>query len=346
MNPNQNAGALWSHPLHQLPNALSIVTPGLLVLPERHSHLTRIDPTTGATMWTVHVEDTWGWLACSSERAFYLNQHSRLQCHLAGTGEALWVSNVHGINGWLETTGQVILVGGWRGYTPLGALDAASGEPCWQLNWRGRQRLAKPVIGPWGIAVASLDAPLVRFLDPETGTLTGEVPLPVHGQEPDATSLLRRHGEALLLAGRDGSYHQLDSPRSSWRLLFKHTTGIATIAPPIVGDEVVFMDDAGRLNCYGLQDGLQHWTSLWHHNRCDRLPVALSPTGLLAVGSSYGRISLFEPAGGQVWSRVLAKRIETDMTWIDGRTLVAGTTNALVALRPPPGPRPVEHLEA
>lgn len=325
---------LWTRTLHQRPSERSVVTPELLLLPERQSRLTRIDPETGADKWSVHVKNTWGWLAHSSERVYYLNQHDHLQCHAMETGESLWTADLGGIRGWLQLAGQVLLVGGWRGYTPLAGLDTATGSPCWQLDWLGRRRIAQPIVGPWGIAAADLDASVVQFRNPNTGVLTREVPLPAIGHEPDATPLLRCYGDVLVLAGRDGACNCLDSSRSSWDVLFRHAEGIATIAPPIVGDDVLFMDNAGRLNCYRLRDGAQRWTAPWHHGTRDRLPVALSSAGLLAVGSSDGRVSVFDQTGRQVWSRVLAKRIETDLAWTNDHSLVAGTTGALVALRP------------
>ncbi len=127
----------------------------------------------------------------------------------------------------------------------------------------------------------------------------------------------------------------LSSPHGSWTVLFEHLDGIATTAPPIVDDNVVFMDAVGNLACYGLLVGERRWSVPWQHRRIDRLPVALSPQGMFAVGSDIGRISVFDPAGGLLWSKVVAKRIETDMVWLDHQTLVAGTTGVLLALRLP-----------
>jgi outer membrane protein assembly factor BamB len=326
---------VWRHDLHQRPNGRTIIAKDHLIAPERRSFLTRLDPTSGSPRWSAKVRDTWGWLAQDSERVFYLNQHALVQCLALDSGEARWTASLTGISGWLVPTGPVVLVGGWRGYTPLAALDAATGELRWRMEWAGRSSFAEPVVGPWGVAVAAFDArPFVRFLEPASGTVLGEVPLPDHGQSPDATALLRCSGDRLVLAGRDGRYHALAEPAGDWEAVFTHSTGIATFSPPVLGDAVVFMDEKSRLNCYGLELGERRWSIPWQHGRRDLLPVARSPSGLLAVGSANGRVAVLDPSGTVLWSRVVAKRIETDLVWLDDQTLVTGTTSALVAVRP------------
>ena len=324
---------LWRRDLHHRPSHRAILTDKLLITPERSTFLTRLEPASGTPRWSTKILNPWGWLAHDSERVYYLNQHALMQCHALDDGKMRWTAELPGIHGWLVPAGRVVVVGGWRGYTPLSALDAATGE----LVWRGEptgERLAEPVAGPWGLAVASLDAPLVRFLDPTSGALQGEAPLPAHGQQPDATPLLRRAGDRLLLAARDGRYLSLASPSSGWEVLFTHPTEIHTTAPPIVDDAAIFMDMRGQLSCYGLLRSDLRWSLPWRHQRRDLLPVARSPRGLWAIGGSDGRVSVLDPTGRVLWSKVIAKRIQTDLAWLDDQTFVVGTMTALTAIRP------------
>jgi outer membrane protein assembly factor BamB len=327
-------GEIWRHDLHQRPTSRAVIAPDLLLVQERRSYLTRLDPASGASLWSARVQNPWGWIARDLEQVYYLNQHALVQCHALKSGEPRWTATMRGTNGWLVAAGPVVLVGGWRGYSHLTALDAATGEIRWHLD-APRERLSEPMAGPWGFAVASLDTPVVRFLDPATGALRAEVPLPDHGQDAADTPLLRRAGDQLVLAGRGGRYHALAAPSGTWAVLFTHPAGIATIAPPVLGDAVVFMDGAGHLNCYGLVLGERRWSATWQHGRRDLLPAAQSPAGLLAVGSANGRLAVFDRSGCQLWSKVVAKRIETDLAWADDQTVVAGTTSALMAVRPP-----------
>ena len=137
-----------------------------------------------------------------------------------------------------------------------------------------------------------------------------------------------------MLAGRDGHYYVLESNANSWTVLFQHDAPIATLAPPVVGDTVVFVDVAGNLVCYALLACTPRWSAPWLHGRRDQAPVALSPQGFLAVGSDKGRISAFDSEGRLLWSKVVAKRIETELAWVDDQTLVAGTTNSIIAVWP------------
>src|SRR6185312_2840634 len=100
---------------------------------------------------------------------------------------------------------------------------------------------------------------------------------------------------------------------ASWTVLFDHRDGISTFAPPIVGDQVFFMDGIGNLNCYGLQHGDRRWSAPWQHRRRDLLPVAVSSRGSIAVGSDSGRLAVFDGGGNERWSKVVAKRIETNI---------------------------------
>jgi len=204
------------------------------------------------------------------------------------SGADLWRVELPGINGWLVPAGRSLLVGGWRGYTPLVAIDVATGTVRWKEQ-RRPSRLAEPVVGPWGIAVASIDEPIVRFLDPETDATSAERPLPEHDREPDASPLLRRHGDLLLLAGKADRYHQLRSPRGPWTVLFEHLKAIQTDTPPIIGGDVIFTD-AGQLNCYDLDAGQRRWSLPWEvvGGTCSQQPrprTGWSPWQARTVGS-------------------------------------------------------------
>lgn len=327
-------GELWRHDLNQRPTIRSIVAPDLLLVQERQTFLTRLDPASGVPLWSAKVQNPFGWLAEDRNHVYYLNQHSVVQCNERRTRAALWSTTLRGTNGWLVAAGPTVLVGGWRGYSPLTALDANTGEVRWQLGGSGNERLSAPVVGTWGVAVASLGAPVLRFLDPASGALGSVLPLPAHGRDAVDAPLLRRSGDWLLLAGRDGRYHALSGPDGAWEVLFTHAPGILTVCPPVLDAAIVFLDGTARLNCYSLVSRQRRWSAAWAHGRQDRLAAALSSAGLLAVASADGRLAVFDSNGSQLWSAVVARRIETDIAWLNDQTIATGTTGALVAVRP------------
>jgi|GEM_PF-4764587 len=318
---------LWSFGLHQRPSSRSILTSTHILAPDRETSLTHLDPATGDTRWTVPIRNPWGWLATACDRVFYLDQRSRVQCHDLATGGCQWTRQLDGIGGWLVAGADLILSGGWRGYTPLVCLDARDGAVRWthQLG-----KIAEPILGPWGIAVASLESPTLQFLDPQTGSITSTQPLPAHGQDPDATPLLRAHGDQLYLASSDGEYCRI-GPQHTTRL-FHHPAGIHTIAPMIFDDTILFMDRAATLQAYAL-DGTPRWSVPWRLQRRDLLPSARSSHGHLAVADGNGHVSVFDADGNKLWSKHLTKRIETPLAWYDDTTLLTGTANAIVAIR-------------
>ncbi len=139
-------------------------------------------------------------------------------------------------------------LGGWRGYTPVVALDVTTGEQRWRLDLDGKP-VGEPAVGPWGTAVPILGESRLLFLDAQDGSTIGEATLSAREQDPDATPLLRRSGERFCLAGCGGRYYDLERPWRSWRTLFEHPQGIASMAPVVLGDLAVFMDSTGQLCC-------------------------------------------------------------------------------------------------
>jgi outer membrane protein assembly factor BamB len=50
------------------------------------------------------------------------------------TGDVQWTAEQRGMWGWLVPAGDVLVLGGWRGYTPVVALDVMTGKQRWKLD--------------------------------------------------------------------------------------------------------------------------------------------------------------------------------------------------------------------
>jgi hypothetical protein len=328
---------IWSRQLHQLPNSRSIVSRDLLLIPERNTKLVRVAPETGKTIWEADVQNTWGWLAHNARCAYWLNQHSELQCHELATGRRLWMRSLDGpagaTFGFLVANDRAVLVGGWRGYTDLLCLDAESGADKWSLPAKS-QPISMPVPTATGFAIARLDAPTLALVDIDDGRELAHFPLPEHERSPDACPLLGRHGDALLITSSRGDCWALSATAGShWEIVFSHADGINTIVPFVADDSALFVDSKDQLCCISLANGALQWSAPWRHNRADLIPAARNNSGNLLVGSSFGRLALLRRDGSVLESATVGKRIEGPVAWLGNYSVAFMTTTELIAAR-------------
>lgn len=122
----------WTYATHEVVRSLLVDGEDCFVT-GRNRYLLALHGATGEPRWSVRVLNTWGSLAATRGRVFYLNQHSRLVALDRETGDALWTRDLPNYYGWLHAYGETVVVGGWRGYTDIFALDAAEGGDRWTL---------------------------------------------------------------------------------------------------------------------------------------------------------------------------------------------------------------------
>jgi outer membrane protein assembly factor BamB len=120
----------WERPLHQAGSLSAVaIGDGVLVAHERHNRLVRVDPTTGSALWEARV-GTWPRsVAIADQRCLVIPQDTdRLLCLDLATGEMLWHNDLRPVTGGITIDGDVVYVGGWRGYTPIRAVDLTTGR--------------------------------------------------------------------------------------------------------------------------------------------------------------------------------------------------------------------------
>ncbi|MFK0249860.1 PQQ-binding-like beta-propeller repeat protein [Amycolatopsis azurea] len=130
----------WERPLHQAgsPSAIA-VTARHLVVHERSTRLVGLDPSDGSVRWDVPA-GTWPrGVVIEGGYCLVIPQNvSRLLCLDVETGEEVWRVEPGSFAGHIAVHDDLVLVGGWRGYTPLSAVDLHTGR----LRWRAKDRRA------------------------------------------------------------------------------------------------------------------------------------------------------------------------------------------------------------
>jgi outer membrane protein assembly factor BamB len=155
----------WERQLHQAGSDVGLaVAAGGLVVHERHTRLVSLDPTDGAVRWDVAAGRWPRALAIAGPHCMVLPQDtSQLLCWDLDTGERVWSVDLPPMTGHLVIADDTVLVGGWRGYTPLRALDAATGQLRWETD--DRVHTVRPAATGSGFLIGEPGSTLVRLID-------------------------------------------------------------------------------------------------------------------------------------------------------------------------------------
>ncbi|GAA3462113.1 PQQ-binding-like beta-propeller repeat protein [Saccharothrix longispora] len=153
---------LWRRPLHQRVDRLAVADDAVVVH-ERNTRLVRVAPDSGAATWDVPVGPWPRGLVVAEDRCLVLPATPpHLLCLDLATGHVVWRADVPDHTGNLVVADGAVLVGGWRGYTPVLAFDLATGRPLWRDDRPATRPLAVDdavVLGdPGGDLVRSVGA--------------------------------------------------------------------------------------------------------------------------------------------------------------------------------------------
>ncbi|WP_370937630.1 PQQ-binding-like beta-propeller repeat protein [Amycolatopsis sp. cg13] len=189
----------WERPLHQRGVASGFaVTNGQVIVHERSTRLVSLDPADGSVRWDVPL-GTWPRaVVIVGDRCLAIPQDNpRLSCLDLATGERIWSADVPAVPGHLVVSADVVLVGGWRGYTPLRAFDLATG----QLRWETERRIhtVLPVPAGDGFLIGEPAGTRVRLIDRRDGRELSAWRLPQPLADNDAGSVVAEAGPGRFL---------------------------------------------------------------------------------------------------------------------------------------------------
>jgi len=313
MPPRGPFALRWSYPTHGRVDTL-LATEGLLVLAVRRSQLAALDATTGVERWRArHLTVQWRELALTNERAFVLGGFEHLTSLDLRTGTPVWRRAVPRFSGWLHAAGTHLLYGGWRGYTPLHAADARTGEVLWHRTLdEAPVRTAMYV--PLEAATIVMPGGRVMFLGLNDGQLRHEVNLPGFGQQRPYDGIPREVvgllGSPLLLSGEAGLIYRLMGEKVTVEARQLGRVPLTHTLQECAG-EVFFQDEARQLCVYSLERDETTVLGPLQHNRSDLLPVLRLPDATVLAGTSFGQLVRFAPDGGVLARGAVGKRILT-----------------------------------
>lgn len=314
----------WSHHAHERVATLG-VTAGLCVFAERSRWLTAVDCLTGTRMWSSRVRTTHGTIAFTTSNVIYLNGHVEVIALDRLTGELVWSHRLDDIGGWLQASGETVVVGGWRGYSDVHGLDAGDGRVLWSFPAKGAYlRSINLHFDSDSVVIRRADAAVV-FLNLRTGIANGpRLVLPNAGSPlervdgltgPGWPHFLRGDRDHLIcIEGAGHKCHNIEIPAgigSRIRAISKGCVGFVTEA----GDVAVWLQPNRRVITLGRSQ----------RHRGMAPSVCRIGEASFAAATGNGRLSVFsgDPAVA-VSTQTLGKSITTHLT-VEDRVLILGT---------------------
>lgn len=182
------ATVLWERELHQRGDASAfVVGPDCVVLHERHTRLVCLERADGAVRWDVRL-GTWPrGIVLVGDRVLVLPQGpDLLSCIDLRTGASLWSAPTTRWTGNLAIHSDTVVIGGWRGYTPMSGLDLADGS----VRWTTPSAVASVRTLAWAGGVLTGSGYEAVLLDPADGSDLARWRLPSPLAGPDAKAFV------------------------------------------------------------------------------------------------------------------------------------------------------------
>ncbi|MFE6101511.1 PQQ-binding-like beta-propeller repeat protein [Streptomyces laurentii] len=182
------ATVLWERELHQRGRASAfVVGPDCVVLHERRTRLVCLERADGAVRWDVPLGTRPRGIVLTGDRVLVLPQAPDvLSCVDVRTGASLWSAPTPRWTGNLAVQADTVVIGGWRGYTPMSGLDLTEGSVRWATP--SPVTSVRPLAWAGGVLTGSgYEAVL---LDPADGSDLARWRLPGPLAETDASAFV------------------------------------------------------------------------------------------------------------------------------------------------------------
>ncbi|MEV1121054.1 PQQ-binding-like beta-propeller repeat protein [Actinosynnema sp. NPDC049800] len=326
-------GIGWERPLHQAGSGVDVaVGSGTLVVHERNTRLVGLDPEDGSVRWDVATGRWLRAMSVAGQRLLVLPQSTdELACLDLATGRDVWRVGLRRWTGHLVVDGDLVLVGGWRGYTPLRAVDVATGRTLWEAEHD--VRTVRPAAGGGGFLVGEPGGARVRLIDRRDGRelRAWSLPHPLADHDHEAAFTAVGGDRFLVRCGEDAVVRIEPSTGAVSGLVLAGTPLVAS-APRHVGGLLWLGERGTGFTVADPHDGRVLW----------RIAVRPAPFGQVVaddrgrgdgfVLADAGGFLVFVDPRGQVVERVgITRRIRALRRLGPGRVLVITKGTLLAA---------------
>jgi outer membrane protein assembly factor BamB len=290
-----------------------------------------LDPEDGSVRWDVPTGRRLRAIVVAGQRCLVLPQGAdELVCLDLGTGEDVWRAGLRRWTGHLVVDGDVVLVGGWRGYTPLRALDVATGRPLWEAE-RG-VRVVRPAAVGGGFLLGEPGGARVRLIGRRDARelRTWSLPHPLVDHDHEAAFTAVGSGGFLVRCGDDAVVRIEPSAGTAGEVL-RAGKPLAPSAPQHVGGVLWLRERGSGFTVADPRDGRVLWRSAVRQAVFGQVVAEDVGDGPGFVLADTSGSLFFVDSGGRVVERVkLAQRIRALRPLGRGRVL-AITKGTLLA---------------
>lgn len=255
----------------------------------------------------------------------YTDPHSTLRAFDRDTGKCLWHKAFPSALGWLHAQGEVFVVGGWRGYTDLFALDALTGDARWTLPAKGEGLHSTRVhTDSASLVIAeAAEGGRLRVHDLVTGALTQIIPLPGPwaARPLEWASPSSAPGDPLIFKISDARLAALSGSPLTPRFI-DLPVPVTSQEPRLSGDRLPFTTSGRRLAVFRAgqvrvyDDVWTQWPWL--------TPFASLDDRRFAYATSEGLVGIIDEEAGPVARVRIGKRVGTALHKV-GDVLILGS---------------------
>jgi len=228
------------------------------------------------------------------------------------------------MNGWLHALGEAVVVGGWRGYTDILAMDADDGKACWTRSARdGALHSTRIHSASNTLVVADLEGRRIRFIRLADGVeiadagVDWDVP---YTERPTGTT---RSTESLVIKSSEHQFLAITGANPDIEIVAVESN-IWSQNISSSGSVVPFVTSRRELLAWHLTERRMLNFGVLQHNRRDILPFCQVSPDSFIVGTSFGNLHHFTQSGKETARSKVGKRIATEIS-LAGTTAVCGT---------------------
>lgn len=312
----------WERNLHFALNPKSVMFDGAnIYITERVKRLSKIDAISGEIIWSNKITDGYGLLNIANGKLFYMSSGDGLCSFVEETGELISQQKFHfPYMGYVKVHGNIVLTGGWRGYTDLRAYDLRTGEILWlqKMKTGELQKFSVPSFLSKGrIVTINHSTNLIKLLDAKSGKLLNERPLPEDIHHVDAGHSYRFVGEEITFLTGRGELFKFSSKDLSQTVESISPTSVEPNIPCFFGDEIVFRDTKDSYCLWNRAKKERVWqTPIEHNIWSDVIATKLDDEHYIIAGAQ-GAVKLVSTSG-EVSRMNSEKRITTPLYLSEG----------------------------
>ncbi len=246
---------LWSKNLHQKVNPGSLlIDDAFIYLAERERYITKINLTSGKTVWSSKVPDTWGWLGIFNSNLYYLGQSGYLLVINQENGEMIKSACLNTSHlRYIIFSDNVLITGGWWGYSNLTGYDVNTLDKLWSKKTTSEKLLDFSVPARLQdnlLCTVNHTTQVIEIIETISGKVKSSLSLPKELKCPDLDRSFQIVDGQVTFTSTQGKLYILSDDYLSLYTEELNIEKILTILPFFIDNKMIYEDANGNFCLY------------------------------------------------------------------------------------------------